>query len=383
MSSDLLKEFASPPEESRFHGTRSEPTDTVPVEEEEEEEEEDFGEFENPKADIDGSIGHIPAADRSSSEDDDANEAENYSVIFDADQLIAKQIDQIHSAHPKETATNSKTLSQITKSTAKATPTPTTEEKTEFENWPEIYPDSIPPTSAPKSGIPVESTSSYVRSKFKDSGPPPSNVPPPSILLPLVARVFHSLAADVRMIVSSGFESSAHSSRLDQAKIYQLKDALGTARAGARIIAGRKLRWKRDSLLSQSMKIGPAIGKSGGMKLVGLDRTESRREDAEAAEAIRIWKQQVGSLRSAVSNSNLQVTVPDISEAMPIRVIKANEGALTAPRCCFLCGVKRDERIAKVDVNVEDSFGEWWTEYWGHVDCSTFWTDHKGSLSQR
>ncbi|KAK4697330.1 hypothetical protein P7C71_g723, partial [Lecanoromycetidae sp. Uapishka_2] len=131
------------------------------------------------------------------------------------------------------------------------------------------------------------------------------------------------------------------------------------------------------------MRIGPAGGKIGGMKLAGLDKTESRREDAEAAEAVHAWKQQVGGLRSAVTTAKLQINVPDITETIPIRVMRPSEGAVAASKCCFLCGIKRDERVAKVDVQVEDSFGEWWTEHWGHVDCCSFWADHKGSLNQR
>ena len=153
-------------------------------------------------------------------------------------------------------------------------------------------------------------------------------------------------------------------------------------------MAGRKLRWKRDNFLSQSMKIGPASGKTSGMKLVGVDKAETSKEDQEAAEALVAWKQQVGPLRSTVSMINVHLpggglSFPDISAAMPIRVAKSSEGALTAPKCCFLCGIKRDERVAKVDVDVEDSFGEWWTEHWGHKDCVTFWSNHKASLVQR
>lgn len=153
-------------------------------------------------------------------------------------------------------------------------------------------------------------------------------------------------------------------------------------------MAGRKLRWKRDNILSQSMKIGTASGKTSGMKLAGVDKAETRREDQEAAEALRAWKQQVGPLRSTISMISTHLpgsgfSLPDIAEAMPIRVVKPSEGAVTAPKCCFLCGIKRDERVAKVDVDVEDSFGEWWREYWGHIDCVAFWENHKTSLRQR
>lgn len=135
------------------------------------------------------------------------------------------------------------------------------------------------------------------------------------------------------------------------------------------------------------MKIGPA-SKSGGMKLTGVDKTESRREDQEAAEALSAWRKQLGILRSTISIVNGQLPaggllVPDVSENMPVRVVKPSEGAVTAPKCCFLCGVRREERVARVDVDVEDSFGEWWTEHWGHVDCVAFWDSQQSSLKQR
>lgn len=217
----------------------------------------------------------------------------------------------------------------------------------------------------------------------KALGPPPSNIPPPSILLSLVTTVLQPVLNNARVSTTANIaaQQSADQSQLDHVV------ALAFARAGARIIAGRKLRWKRDNILAQSMKIGPA-GKSGGMKLTGVDKTESRREDQEAAEAIRAWGKQVGPLRSAVSRANVsmagnRMNVPEISDNIPIRLIKPSEGAVSAPKCCFLCGVKRDERVTRVDVDVEDSFSEWWMEHWGHVDCVVFWDYNKSLLKQR
>lgn len=219
--------------------------------------------------------------------------------------------------------------------------------------------------------------------------PPPSNVPPPSILLLLIIGIFQSMLVDVKQMIASADSSTSPDSSLDQQSINKIQKRFSIARAAARIIAGRKLRWRRDSRLSQSMKIGPAnSGKSGGMKLTGLDRTENRREDGEVEEAVRTWKQQMGSLRAVVATANsrqpgLWLLMPEISEKMPVRVGKASEGAMVAPTCCFLCGLKREERVEKVDVQVEDSFGEWWIDYWGHVDCRIFWEEQKDSLNQR
>ncbi len=214
-------------------------------------------------------------------------------------------------------------------------------------------------------------------------GPPPSNIPPPSILLPLIAKIFGHLAANLKAITSH--------QPLDQpGALTQLRALLATIRAAARILAGRKLRWKRDIHLSQSMKIGPArSGKAGGMKLAGVDKAESRREDQEAAEALQVWKQQAGPLRSTTValNSHLpeheRFKIFEIAENMPIRQGRPNEGIVTAPKCCFLCGIKRDERVTNVDVDVEDSFGEWWVEHWGHFDCVNFWENHRDLLQQR
>lgn len=250
---------------------------------------------------------------------------------------------------------------------------------------------SVPPNRARNVSPPLrpaQATQEQVRAVSRRE-PPPSNVPPPSILLLLIIRIFQSMVVDVKDMIASADSSIGPDSGSDQQSIDKIRKRFSMARAAARIIAGRKLRWRRDSRLSQSMKIGPAnSGKSGGMKLAGLDRTENRREDGEVEEAVRTWKQQMGSLRAVVATVNsrqpgLRLPMPEISEKMPIRVGKASEGAMVAPNCCFLCGLKREERVEKVDVQVEDSFGEWWTDYWGHVDCRMFWEEQKDCLNQR
>lgn len=219
--------------------------------------------------------------------------------------------------------------------------------------------------------------------------PPPSNVPPPSILLLVIVETLQSLLLEIKdMIIPTG-SSKETQNTLDQESAGEINHRLSMARAAARIIAGRKLRWRRDKYLSQSMKIGPAnSGRAGGMKLTGIDKMENRREDGEVEEAVRTWKKHIGTLRAAVATANsrqpdLSLALPEIFETMPVRTAKPSEGALVAPKICFLCGLKREERIEKVDVKVEDSFGEWWIDHWGHVDCKTFWEEHKDSLSQR
>ena len=267
----------------------------------------------------------------------------------------------------------SKRRIETTKPTTLEEPTIVDEQWDDFEAAATSGPE---PSSAPPSRT-------LKVAEASNNGPPPSNIPPPSILLPVIATIFGSLITDLK--------TAQFRHPLDQAStLTQLGALLSTIRAGARILAGRKLRWKRDSLLSQSMKIGPAhSGKAGGMKLAGVDKAESRREDQEAAEALQVWKQQAGPLRTAVVALNAPLPeherfkVPEITDNMPIRQGKPSEGMVTAPKCCFLCGIKRDERAAKIDVDVEDSFGEWWVEHWGHVDCVGFWEKHKDFLRQR
>lgn len=200
--------------------------------------------------------------------------------------------------------------------------------------------------------------------------PPPSNIPPPSILLLLAATLLQSLPLEIKRLVASIRDTGSEPTFSDKPNISDLSFHLALLRAIARIIAGRKLRWKRDTHLAQSMKIGPAqAGKSGGMKLIGVDRMESRREDQETAEVMRIWKQHAGGLRACIASIDARTpggaaALPDLAENMPVRTAKVDEGALTAPRSCILCGLKREERVQRVDFNIEDSFEEWWAEYW-------------------
>ncbi|KAL8676924.1 MAG: hypothetical protein Q9186_006601 [Xanthomendoza sp. 1 TL-2023] len=226
--------------------------------------------------------------------------------------------------------------------------------------------------------------------KFSTTGPAPSNIPPPSVLLSTVTTILGCLPEEIRVIVSTISTSLMNDTpSSDDAVFETLIGKLSMTNASARILAGRKLRWRRDTHLAQRMSMGPAnAGKTGGMKLTGVDRSESRREDQEAAEVVRTWKHQLGVLKSHIARINAQqsevkFTLPDMSDGMSIRVAKLGEGGLTASKCCFLCGLKRDERVAWLDINVEDSFGEWWIDHWGHVDCIRFWQEHKDSLEKQ
>ena len=123
------------------------------------------------------------------------------------------------------------------------------------------------------------------------------------------------------------------------------------------------------------------------MKLAGVDKAEIIREDREALDLVRVWKEQLGRLKSAVAvaNTSLQdvsahLVIPEIGDIM---LVKAQEGGMVAPKQCLICGLKREERVAKVDVGVEDSFGEWWSEHWGHRTCRNFWVEHESKLRHR
>lgn len=352
--------------------------------------------------------------------DDGRREISQQSVIFDADVEALRQKkeadmtlldrggpkvptnDLIHptidtkafgpaSAMPAITGTNGsqapqeliKARQQSSKGASKRRDKPSIHEPPTFDDEPWADFEAAEATKLgrrPSNGPPSHNISA---AEVSNLGPPPSNIPPPSILLPVFAIVLGSLAACLR--------AATLQASLDQpSTLSQIRTLLSTVRAAARILAGRKLRWKRDNLLSQSMKIGPAhSGKAGGMKLAGVDKAESRREDQEATELLQVWKEQAGPFRSAIAALNGQLPenerfrIPDIAANMPIRQGKPSEGMVIALKCCFLCGIKRDERVAKVDVDVEDSFGEWWVEHWGHVDCFAFWKKHEKTLRQR
>ena len=227
---------------------------------------------------------------------------------------------------------------------------------------------------------------------LSEQKPPPSNIPPPSILLTLTAALFQSLPTEIKDLIASAKRPESGLYSFDETEFAKITLRISFLRAGARIVAGRKLRWRRDTRLAQSMKIGQAqAGNIGGMKLTGVDRMESRREDQEAAEAVRIWKQEVGILRTAMRVVNSKLTAlqrpglrtPEIADNMPIRTGKARDNARTAPKCCFLCGLKREERVEKLDIDIFDNFGEWWIDHWGHTDCKAFWLEHEGSIRMR
>ncbi|KAI1312166.1 hypothetical protein F5Y03DRAFT_341583 [Xylaria venustula] len=219
----------------------------------------------------------------------------------------------------------------------------------------------------------------------EDSSLPPINIPPPSILLSAFPQLFDH-AIEYLYNPVSGQSQSIKDRVMSDPKVYEfLRGYLALAVVAARIIAGRRLRWHRDKFLSQSMSISSAGSK--GMKLAGVDKSQTTREDREAGDVVSSWKSRVGRLRSAVATANStkkgdgkQLKIPEITDAMPIQTAR---DVPTAPKACVICGLKRNERIPKIDYEVEDSFGEWWIEHWGHVACKRFWLQHENTLRQR
>ena len=408
MSSDLLKEFGAL-DEGLAGATASQSSANIVSADED-----DFGEFEEPKNE--DKVSHIQSSSSPSyvhsstpkTQDarriyDELEDISQQSVIFDAEEEVTRQTKEAERAVINRTSTCSSLLTSIPRTNdgqgsqvlsktrlqtskdaprrrgearkATATETPTTDDEPwlDFEATEPAKPSNTPPPHTSQAA------------KTSSLGPPPSNIPPPSILLPITAKFFASLAANLKTI--SSHQPPDHPSTLSQLQTLQ-----STTRAASRILVGRKLRWKRDTLLSQSMKIGPAHSSKagGGMKLAGIDKAESRREDQEAAEAQEAWRLQAGQLRSTVAALNRRLPpeqerfrIVEVADGVGVRQGRPSEGVVTAPKCCFLCGVKRDERVAGVDVDVQDSFGEWWVEHWGHVDCVAFWEKYKDSLRQR
>ncbi|PHH69770.1 hypothetical protein CDD82_7517 [Ophiocordyceps australis] len=213
------------------------------------------------------------------------------------------------------------------------------------------------------------------------SQPPPTNIPPPSTILSIFPDVLN--CGDGFFKSLTGLSSATTLKVLETSKsLHFLESYILLGTTAARVMAGRKHRWQRDKILAKSMSISASGSK--GMKLGGVDKTQATRENREAADVVAVWGQHVGRLRAAVATTNTRhktsLRVPELSERLQIRV---EELSPTARAACIICGLKRQERVVKVDFQVEDSFGEWWVEHWGHRSCKNFWLEHEHRLRQR
>lgn len=241
---------------------------------------------------------------------------------------------------------------------------------------PEATPHTMTSTSLPTSILDSMSVPA-------PSPPPlcPSNIPPPSVLLPLFPPILSEISTSVLqpfLALPSASRTPSPSLRTFLTSHQNLLQVL------AHVIAGRKHRWRRDKRLAAATRIGPG----GGLKLAGLDKAEPAREDAQVDEVLRAVRMHVGPLRAVVGAVNAAGgsvgAVPDLAGVMPVRTATSAEGAVVGTVACGLCGLKREERVAKFDVEVLDSFGEWWIEKTNmHLGCWRFWEGFKHRLGQR
>lgn len=244
------------------------------------------------------------------------------------------------------------------------------------------------------------------------TGPPPTNIPPPSILLTLFPHLL-ALPTTTLLTPLSTLPPSSPAHHLiltSPTTLTFLKGYLALARVAARIITGRRMRWLRDRFLAQGMAVSMAPsaaggGKGGGrgMKLAGVDKARAAHDEREALEVVAAWGRVVGRVRGLVvavgaalssgkgkgdgggdggrgGREGLGLRMPEVAVGLAVSTAK---GVPTAPRACVVCGLKREERVAGVDGEVEDSFGEWWVEFWGHRECRNFWVGHEKELRQR
>lgn len=231
--------------------------------------------------------------------------------------------------------------------------------------------ESSAPTPSPVPGSFISSTN------LSSPSVRPTNIPPPSILLDLLLKLFPQLqhsATEAKSHQRTG--SSTTDLKETASKIHN------TLQTAARIIAGRNLRWKRDTILAQSMRIGPSSSR-GGMKLNTVNKLENIKEEQDAVDVLTAWRNHQSLFNSCLQSTGLKV-IPAVSEPSVLKVV-TEKGALKASHACALCALKRDERVPRVDEDesLHDSFGEWWTEHWGHTQCRLFWEGNRGLLGQR
>lgn len=250
-------------------------------------------------------------------------------------------------------------------------------------DWDGVEPPQVTHTSSAPKAAPRKSSAS------ESIGPPPTNIPPPSILLSIFTELLEE--AETKLYKPTANQPAAVKTRIyaDPGTLAFLRGYIVLATVAARILVGRRLRWNRDKFLAQGMSIS-AAGSKGGMKLAGIDKAQSARENREAADVVGIWRDYVGKLKTAVAQANIgmqkqpvkmePLTVPEINDHMAVTTAKM---VPTAPKACVVCGLKREERVKGVDLEVEDSFGEWWVDHWGHRTCRNFWLGNEEKLRSR
>lgn len=358
-------------------------------------EDDDFGDFEGPASS--SAPAPLPAASTGI-----ADLLGDFTISQPTPPITSQKAEAITSPHVPTTSTAKRNPTGVFGSVSHAKKPSTTSSPSKakqddswdsFDDWEASIPTKPQAKAAdPRASAPATlPAASSIRSDEAQPGElPPTNVPPPGVLLSLFPPIFAD--AQNKLFKPMAAQTLPMRNKLlsESATISYLQSYLTLAAVVARIIAGRKLRWKRDMHLSQGMRIGPASSRAtSGMKLTGVDKSENMKEEREASDVVRAWKEQIGRLRHVVSAANQAKAgslgaVPDIQETLPVRTLRQAEGGVPAPQPCMLCGLKRDERVATVDTAVEDSFGEWWIDQVSmHRGCRNFWHEHKDKLRQR
>lgn len=292
---------------------------------------------------------------------------------------------------PIKFSTSTKATSSIkpkapnqTKPPVKSKNLPPAWEDDTFEDWGD-FDDGPAPSTLSSRPSPSPSTATKTTPSPQSfttntpTSPPtvrPTNIPPPSILLEHLLTQLTTLQKTAQAAQTLPTPQKTQTAT-------RIQNTLHTT---ARIIAGRTHRWKRDTLLAQSMRIGPArAGKPGGMKLSAVNKHEDVKEEQDAVDVLALWRERASLFNSIVQAAG-QKPIPVVPDPAALRVVtvKAEQGGIKASHACALCALRRDERVVRVDEeDVQDNFGEWWTEHWGHTGCKVFWEENRSLLMQR
>ncbi|PWW74435.1 hypothetical protein C7212DRAFT_365016 [Tuber magnatum] len=130
-------------------------------------------------------------------------------------------------------------------------------------------------------------------------------------------------------------------------------------RVAGRIVAGRKRRAK--SALPRKASEGMKLANGAGAA------RQQKREDREAKEICRLWKEGSGRLKAA-----MRTGIPEFEDE-----------PLKGPERwgCKLCGLGKDELLPGLKEKTE-RLGWWDREWGGHAGCRGFWEKHgKGLVS--
>ena len=118
------------------------------------------------------------------------------------------------------------------------------------------------------------------------------------------------------------------------------------------------------------------------MKLEAVDKSESVKEEREIVDVLQVWDRHAHLFKLTLTKAGIRRPLMTLSAQLRARPAKG-PGVLSSPYPCALCGLKRDERVAEPDTNVDDSFGEFWIEHWGHLECRDFWQQDTAFLPHR